>query len=174
MNKNGEDKRSKITPAKQNSSISTPVRNTNNKHRQVIKSPSDMTIYAPALMLNNMTSPAQVQEIVGRIQQQKDKLRQDEVINKISDFVDSIRIEQDRIEGKQAQVQQQPTNGVLKELEEVKARTDKMILDAEHFKASISPPQGMVPHGSALFDRRDDRSLQVAQNVNVTQFARSR
>ena len=106
----------------------------------VLKSPSDTTIYAPAFE----KSPTQMSE-------------KDQIINQISNFVDEIRIQHEVVattsrgqdeqtEGYRETIQQQPNQLVRNEeqLERDSARksADKYILEAEHFKANVEKPTG--------------------------------
>ena len=131
--------------AREQSKAETPIRNKS----PVIKSPSDTTIYTPAL---------------------KKGREQDNLINKISNFVESIRLESQRNSPAEQDTRnvihqnrdvehtsdppatpepctshRSPVHGTnLEEQTRVRDRTDKLILDAEKLKANLVAPQGMM------------------------------
>ena len=94
-----------------------------------IKSPSDTTIYAPALV----KSPVGV---TGR----NDK--NDRNINEIvANFVDTVRIEQDQIQLQENERRRASIDdGNTAALNEARSKADKAILEAEKFRATISTP----------------------------------
>ena len=95
--------------------------------RDVIKSPSDTTIYAPGLMKVDRN------RISGNGTQFSPKRGTEVNVNQISQFVDQMRIESDENRRKE----QTP-------LSQAKDISGKMIIDAEKVRASIDNPTGNV------------------------------
>ena len=126
--------------------INSPAKQAMAQHK-TLKSPSDTTIYAPALKL---TSPT--------------KDPQNAIFDKISNFVESVRQEcgphrngtpgggdQRRVlqceQGIEDEMPHQASTSraVDKELEETNQRTDRLIVEAEKFHAAIDKPkEGMM------------------------------
>ena len=127
--------------------------NVNKENRNMVKSPSDMTIYAAALKKTPNNCIGQVGNLGN--QGSNDSV----MINKISNFIQGIRIDSSR---KSPGQQQQPIipsdedllaagnsgdlPGVMMsqedlDMEEVRKTAEKIIVKAEQFKASVVPPQ---------------------------------
>ena len=105
-----------------------------------VKSPSDTTIYAPSLM--RIRSPGQ---------RQTDVVDNDRppMLNKISDFVESMRIESTtsrdtdgKSEGRNNDRQMAHSSSCRSDKEDARDAAAKLILEAEKFKASLTPPKG--------------------------------
>ena len=121
----------------------TPEKVLNNK--PTVKSPSDTTIYAPAIARN-------VQN-VGVVDQ--------ETVNKISDFVARMKLESSPMGGRTDNVKAQPqTMAPSQTLNEPSVIGDsangdqaardvagQMILNAEKFRATVQKPSGMIGDG---------------------------
>ena len=100
-----------------------------------IKSPSDSTLYTPALQRVNNAKQA------------------DDLLNKISNFVEGIRIEQghssseDEVTNAKAKSPEPEASGTNREeMERARQLTDDLILQSEQFKANVVAPQGMEQH----------------------------
>ena len=144
----------------------TPKRpNTNKKGIEIVKSPSDTTIYAPALCRNTNTLDAVVNNILlpdGRGQGSVGFTRSSPVAG--TNFLmnngssDPVIVEQqvsNFVEGAREQVRQKereshqdtPVAGTSRDMEDsnvelAKRKASKIILDAERFKASVNEPPG--------------------------------
>ena len=127
----------------------------------LVKSPSDTMLYKPALLKNPSVNEKRPQILLcERVEADSQDLNDKEkdsnsYIDHISDFVEAIRFEQDneRQHGRESRGDQPGTSGLNRmnanpELAAVQARTEKMVLDAERFKATIAAPQGneIVPY----------------------------
>ena len=121
---------------------------------KVIKSPSDTTLYAPAL--NRINNNVDVACDIGNIAKQR---KETELMNKITNFVESIRAEQHEVDKPTNQptydepqpgtstdddlmVQRNPVNR-SPGLDEASKRAERAIIEAEKFKASVIKPAGM-------------------------------
>ena len=128
--------------------ISTPLKD---KGQKIIKSPSDTTLYKPALAK-------------GR--------GENDLLNRISNFVENIRLE--TLTQGRSELVQRPSPSLRQEegpsLPEkqvdagdssggvgVPSQADKVLLQAEHFKADLSTPKGNVDN-----DNNDDFSMWLA------------
>ena len=134
----------------------TPIRQSTVReiqNKSNMKSPSDTTVYAPGL----------------RKLSERNSCGNCGMIDKISNFVESVRLEEmERVRHPTATLgvwwmalrnhnrepsgEDRSTKGNHEPpvAAEARARADKLILDAERFKASISAPQGNV-YGNPLF-----------------------
>ena len=115
----------------------------------MIKSPSDTTIYALGLMKNNPRDAVNV-------------------IDKISDFVESIRFEEGRKQrsrsntpstktDRQTHENKESENGYRsrrrREEDDARERANDLILQAEKFKGNVVAPQGMENISSILLSK---------------------
>ena len=122
---------------------SLPEKGTNNdviRCSPMVKSPSDTTIYAPALGKSNQIN------------------KHSDAINSIVNFVEGIRLQQDekrrRSETSQQEDPQPSTSSGATEkeirdekLREARDKASKAVLDAEQFKAMVDDPKGKnLPH----------------------------
>ena len=106
----------------------------------MVKSPSDTTIYAPAIQRNQ-----------GNVNVANNDVTVDtELINRISDFVAQMRIEADNGQSQvngtvEPQLQTSDGRVVGGDMDNNKACeiSNQIILDAEKFRATINDPQGM-------------------------------
>ena len=125
-----------------------------------IKSPSDTTIYAPGLkrITPNKVTPTRI----GLDRSVNNENIQNQMMNQISDFVENIRLETSRVQNSgidpnQIDIQEVgPSKNVVvppKEtetqrnvtsLQEAKKAAEKLIVEAEQFKATIAPKPGTV------------------------------
>ena len=113
-------------------------------HQQVVKSPSDTTLYAPAVKraintVDKATTPLKL------VNTDRNQVNED-MIKKISDFVDSIRVnERDKQESAgTSRDEVVNTPDVYKEREDynaAKSKAEQAILDAEKYKAVLADPQ---------------------------------
>ena len=98
----------------------------------LVKSPSDTTLYAPALR---------------RVEVREDNLnRQRELIDKISNFVEDVRLEESAKRTSQAHDVNAAGNAEPSTSRSDRAAhklAEKIVVQAEQFKASIAPPKGM-------------------------------
>ena len=119
--------------------------NKSGEKTKVIKSPSDTTIYRPALnrQVNVNTNITPGTKFIQAQQDQECQLQEflrhnvmsqaeNNVMNKVSNFVDTVRAEQEFRE----------MTPVPPGHDEAQNRADQAILDAECFKAAIEKPQG--------------------------------
>ena len=114
----------------------TPVKQSRPGQGTPIKSPSDTTIYTPAL--------SRMDPIEG----------QNHIIDKISNFVEGIRIETDKRRGSPASTsvrdkdRQEATmsRGEQPPEDEEPDRTNKLLIEAEQFKVAVEPPRGNANH----------------------------
>ena len=135
----------------------TPQRTGRSTQGRLVKSPSDTTLYRPALRQNIAAS---INEAASN----------QDVINKIADFVNTIRLESDRAgsdyqiprgvvdeagqagskDADQQPVREQEPPGFA----EADQRADQLIVDAERFKAALAPPSGEcnAPLGKGVSD----------------------
>ena len=134
------------------------------KKRPSLKSPSDITLYAPALRRDRTVAYSPT---LGNLN--RDEINNQSVIDQISHFVESIRVRGNQTEerrdrsrsksiddrGQQRrQVNSRDTTPVNRNqgvrehsppaaVEEGRRLADKFILEAEQFKASVQPPKGL-------------------------------
>ena len=139
------------------------IQNTANAQNQTIKSPSDTTIYVPAIQrakdqsemlrlgdmhLKDRFSNEQSQfkavghEISNNPTQNKQRnsvnLGLDhEMIEKISNFVDELRVGHEELERRRT------SEVTVPGYDDAKKRADRAVLEAERFKASIANPPGI-------------------------------
>ena len=95
------------------------------KDKQVfVKSPSDTTIYAPAL------------------KQTSQVINQNEVNNLVSNFVDTVRLQQKQSEMDLQEKERHKASSERQDFgfEEARAKADCPVLEAEKFRASIANP----------------------------------
>ena len=108
------------------------------RNNDAVKSPSDTTIYAPALARNPVMGGQE---------------KGDDLINQISDFVAKMRIQStsehaERGDGRSNDGAMGAVGGVLQEenaVEQARDVVDRMIIDAEKFHAAIEKPSGTLP-----------------------------
>ena len=112
-----------VTPYKMSKRVAQPILNSN-----VVKSPSDTTIYAPGL--NKNVSPGTLNRL------QSNKLGRLANIDKISEFVAQIRLES----GQKDSEMKEPQPGTSRggdSVDRARKIAEKMIVDAEQFRAEI-------------------------------------
>ena len=159
----------------------------------LIKSPSDTTLYTPALkrreeggqatglinLLPNTASPGVVEESVMNRLNEDSRVSQDakndgidvRIMRKITDFLDALRVEYDR---KSPDQQHQPASpemvqaGPSSEVnvpgrDEAQRRSDNAIIEAEKFKASVSTPSS----GKMLDGRSDEDFFYLMSHVDM-------
>ena len=140
----------------------TPVRNDVNAKRSVLKSPSDTTIYAPGLMRN----------VAGRERGRNSEahLNGDDMIEKISDFVERIRLdnakrpemEAGEFSGGAAGGAIPPApNAGISSFDQARNVADNMIVEAEKYRATIEKPPG-----NQIFDQSQCHSQGMSRFVN--------
>ena len=133
----------------------------NSAERTKIKSPSDTTVYVPGLrreiinpqLTNVCKSPPQVVTPHARMTVDQDQ----NIFTQVSNFVDEIREQSDvrRIQNREEQQQVMEMNDdgdqfrrrsevTIPGLKEARTRTDRTIIEAEKFKASIEKPPGEI------------------------------
>ena len=97
---------------------------------KIIKSPSDTTIYAPALFKTKQDT---------NVYNTPKSLINN---NKISDFVERLRREQHNTDGDEEDMSED--GNIDEDQDSIQARTqaEKLVIEAEKFKASITPPKG--------------------------------
>ena len=144
-----------------------------------IKSPSDTTIYVPGLMKRNV----------------KNVYRDQDVINKISNFVEGIRLDSDRPrsrsqrdhashQGSEHRSSESPvvprSEGNRRsesgrrspeedEMRETREATKKIILQAEKFKADVAAPKGKLPWDD---NELEDRMIDLSKHRKEIEFRR--
>ena len=144
----------------------TPVKQSRPGQGTPIKSPSDTTIYAPAL---SRTDPTE---------------GQNQIIDKISNFVGGIQIETDKRRGSPASTsvrdkdRQEATmsRGEQPPEDEEPDRTNKLLIEAEQFKAAVEPPRGNANHTNSSpgpsgvkrgeFDVEDDEFFHLTCHID--------
>ena len=137
-----------------NSNQFTPSR-PNKGLNQTVKSPSDTTLYAPGLNKRIDTERDNIEVVNVLDKHAPNGLNQDKQLNlidQISDFVDSVRLEVDTrgdaaIEpgtstSRKDERQLQMRNGEDNAERKAKELAEKLVLEAEHFKAKIASPKG--------------------------------
>ena len=147
------------TPGKHNLN-----RNQNRENPNPVKSPSDTTIYAPALQ--RVLTPEQVVGAIGRVRLEKTPNQNNLMVQQqISNFVETVRKEQEEIDDVR-QSPQQPVAGtssikatnappvaskvIIPGLEEAQNRAASTVLEAEKFRAAIEKPTGNVANLDVL------------------------
>ena len=137
----------------------TPKRTTSNQDKLLevnkLKLPTDTTIYAPGL---------------SKVQ------RNDQMIDKISNFVEMVRLEIAQQDDMQSPMmrREMPQPGLSMEIPpqatEARERADRLILDAEHFKASITAPRGKETLGNEFIDQNVNQSDDMRRVAGPTVF----
>ena len=158
VNKKGKKANDKGNGNDANDKLVTPLRKTNVSCKLPgVKSPSDSTLYTPALKRVSETRQA------------------NDMLNRITTFVEGIRLEStggtskdhtptrevrdtdvaagDRREvvhreisdAEQDDIEPRIDHEVSDELQQARERTDQVILQAEKFKASVAAPKGKIP-----------------------------
>ena len=126
---------------------------------KTVKSPSDTTIYAPAFARdspNNINRLTQVQ-----LPQMTENVAfvNDNTIDKITQFVEAVRMEQtdgQEVDEVRSTRPQNDDAANMRAYEEAKKKAEKAILEAEKFKAAISKPPGntnLVSMGDMNFEK---------------------
>ena len=104
----------------------------------VLKSPSDTTLYAPALIKDTAVTPAVLQKIKNFKEVVSTSSRRNSpvvnVIDQISTFVDNMRIRADQNDRRRDD--SSSTAGRVQE--EAKRESERVIVEAEKFKASLT------------------------------------
>ena len=130
-----------------------------------VKSPSDITLYQPVFSKRtpeqNLRTPIRSLQfpvhtnsppalIANNLQKQVNG--EDDIINRISHFVESIHMEQSQatsppaVDQRQVIVRQVEVPGIIEACKKV----DNKILEVEKFKASIEPPKGMLSESNII------------------------
>ena len=112
-----------------------------NKTLPLVKSPSDTTLYRPAFNLgeNRDTSTGDFE-----IERPTQKIPIN-IIDKISNFVESMRIEhQKETPLPMNRDGRRPSSVLVAGLNEAKEKVDNAIVAAENFRAAIEPPKGRL------------------------------
>ena len=100
----------------------------------LIKSPSDTTIYVPALRKKDDRSDLMRDLEVTRLHEEVNQTN--DIINKISNFVESVR------QDDSARKKSITSEIVIPGQEEARGRTQKVVIEAEKFRAAIAQPSG--------------------------------
>ena len=134
-------------------------------NRQNVKSPSDMTIYAPGLHLANKMSKNSPHKSVNEM-----------TINQISDFVERIRIDTQHNDSLNDRLDDEPGSSkggrdiqrtnVMSSQDQVQAIADKMIIDAEQYRASIDKPAGRSNCEIDKFAEGDNQFFHITCHVD--------
>ena len=160
---------------------------------EFIKSPSNMTIYAPALNRSpvNKTNARGIDtRMVVRLQPKQinthvemevpiqNSVESEELLvnvdNIVSDFVDSVRIEQRREEIADLQEKERRRASVGKdnaEIEDARTRADKAVVEAEKFRANIAAPDPSLNlnlSGHGEIHRNQVETLMLTQPVSCS------
>ena len=160
---------------------STPGAVNINTQRNMIKSPSDTTLYTPAMrqipegmpVINSVINGNRLSSPKNQIQHPKSGV-EDGLANQITTFIEGIRIQgengetslndrdggryEDRAAPRQNDNNRRRCETELDELlQEAKEKSHNMILDAERFRASVNPPSGSVigPAGRMMAENLD-------------------
>ena len=122
----------------------------------MVKSPSDMTIYAPALerrnanrlVLNDRPEISPNLSTANKESMNKSFSEHDHLASNIDVFVGNIHEEQQRRASTAGEDEQGPTatvsTVVVPSLQEVKNHAERAILQVEKFKAKVAVPPGMI------------------------------
>ena len=144
----------------------------------VIKLPSDTTIYAPALKLN-VTPPVKpkVKETEFPVKSHEAM----EVSDEIAKFLQSVRLTQEKannehlfinsnvvaqqaaVDDSELVIPPRPDNSDVQEL--ARKRAEKTIVEAEKFTAGIDNPPGMLIYGKAMGDGIDQTQVNLMQQI---------
>ena len=137
-----------------------------------IKSPSDTTLYAPAVrkLNQNLEQSGEVNQIKTTTAIITEPINETaELIKRISNFVDSIRVsDQDRIDAggsggthadKAADYDERAAYCAAKE------RAEQAILDAEKYKAMLADPPGKLPVAKQIEGVSDRTALQNIKDI---------
>ena len=120
------------------------------KKSMEIKSPSDTTIYAPAL--NKRAGGTGVAQRANTINDLDCSIN-----NQVAQFVEAIRFGPGA-ETNMKGIQQQPMMSVDRQMEEARSKVDRTLVEAERFKATVHAPKGTfmqtpeVAHGNCNID----------------------
>ena len=150
-----------------NNELSTPVKKTpvknKGKSNEVVKSPSDMTIYAPALA--KLSSPLREQVIGSKPNNVQHNTQPRFSVDNVARFIEDIRMEHaiekggagSRVSEDEAgpSKKRKPTDD---DYEEARKKAEKVVLEVEQFRATINVPQGMTVNDNEFFaeDVKDD------------------
>ena len=124
------------TPKKQ-----TPVRD------KLVKSPSDTTIYAPALVQKSQAANLEISaDLIGQtlnqancpLMQTENESGQEKLIETISNFIGNIRMDQEEKLNHELRRSEENIPGQ----DDAGRKSDHVVLEAEKFKASIAAPPG--------------------------------
>ena len=173
VNEKGENSSSRLLTTKSPTSMDKgkehPV--------QTIKSPSDTTIYAPALNKEKHTPEVQFlsnNDLLNKHAISKDRSPVDSrLIHKISNFVDQLHIEHEQTNvTTPSAMEEVGTNTPLVKskitvpgLQEAQKRTDQAIIEAEKFQASIKTPPGMLPPNFQSMNDESSRGNTIGQTL---------
>ena len=134
----------------------SPVNGNNNRAKlvnRIVKSPSDTTLYRPVFQRDiNETINDQEPQIQNKGKEQQHQTVNDvNIIEKISNFVEAIRMENDESTDRQEDeemdvevtpVQQKSTVNVPG-MDSARDKSERSVLEAEKFKATVANPPGM-------------------------------
>ena len=146
-------------------------------NKDFVKSLSDTTIYAPALMkspqthrqlhneLTQNSNKAMTLTQVNKIGSQETERINNDMDNMVSDFVDAIRIEQRQSELDQLQEKERRMSSSNNDnnLEMVKSRVDRTVIEAEKFRANVANPD---PGKNYMNSLNQCGSLVMQPNLN--------
>ena len=142
-NKKGKDKADKNDKGKSNRNSTCLI------NPPLIKSPSDTTIYAPALNRG-------ANDVLSIFNDQQSS----EAINGIVQFIEGIRIQQKKEEKRKSDIQEPVAStsdhhdeiseemNREKSIQEARDKAAKAIIDAEMYKAIVDDPRGMISNGN--------------------------
>ena len=144
-----------------------------------VKSPSDTTIYAPALNRNCVQSNQIGMNLTNLANggNQANQDNNDRLLHQISNFVENIRLEtplankqkpdvgpisvQDQMEAGPSGDNPPAISEAIqqeRDMDEARKTADKLILEAEQFKASIAPKSGMKPLCDIVNEKMDSET----------------
>ena len=143
----------------------------------IVKSPSDTTIYAPGL--NKISEP--IQSPVLEIQQNKFIVTKNTptfTVDNISKFIEGIRVSETGKQDEHKQAEQGPGISVevpstsLDPKTAAKETAEKLIIEAEQFKASVNvpPPQGIVNNQYFTAEIKDDDDFFHLHHIDPATF----
>ena len=115
------------------------IANNETNHNQIVHSPSDITVYTPALqkrLTPQHDDMAQVVQNMGNFDIRANIVNTNNGI--IGDFVESVRQQQHPVDFEDNR--RNSDVAVTSKLKEAQIRADKALLEAECFKAQIEPP----------------------------------
>ena len=172
---NGESSKSTLltglTPSNKNDGKGKIIQ----KDRAIVKSPSDTTIYMPAL--NKQLKQVDINKNLNTRENEREnnQSRMTDMTNRVSNFVEAVRMEQ-------AQQEQEPDDARQEQIQmrsevnipgydAAKQKSERAVIEAEKFKATIATPAGRSPMNYVQGNCGDnDRLINVIDRTQGNEF----